>query len=64
MQPSGANTNYNRGVAPSIILNHQVTGTIISLLVGTLEVFGAEAVVIIIRILIGITCNGSGFHQC
>ena len=54
-----ANTNYSSGDAASIILN-QVTGTIISLLVGTLEVFGAEAVVIIANPN-GITCNGCAF---
>ena len=52
-----ANTNYNSGDAASIILN-QVTGSnISSLLEGTLEVFGAEAVVIIANPS-GITCNG------
>ena len=53
------NPDYNEGDAASIILN-QVTGTIISLLVGTLEVFGAEAVVIIANPN-GISCNGCAF---
>ena len=50
------NPNYNDGDAASIILA-QVTGTEISLLVGTLEVVGAEAVVIIANPN-GIGCNG------
>ena len=40
------NPNYNDGDAASIILA-QVSGTDISLLLGTFEVVGAEAVVII-----------------
>ena len=53
-----ANTNYNSGDAASIILA-QVSETN-SLLFGTLEVVGAEAVVIIANPN-GITCNGCGF---
>ena len=54
-----ANTNYNSGDAASLILA-QVTGNDISLLEGTLEVFGAEAGVIIANPS-GITCNGCSF---
>ena len=53
------NPNYNDGDAASIILA-QVTGTDISLLVGTLEVVGAEAVVIIANPN-GISCNACSF---
>ena len=53
-----ANPNYNSGDAASIILA-QVSETN-SLLFGTLEVVGAEAVVIIANPN-GITCNGCGF---
>ena len=53
-----ANTNYNSGDAASIILA-QVSETN-SLLFGTLEVVGAEAVVIIANPN-GITCNGCAF---
>ena len=51
-----ANTNYNSGDAASLILA-QITGNDISLLEGALEVFGAEAGVIIANPS-GITCNG------
>ena len=54
-----ANTNYNSGDAASIILA-QITGNDISLLEGALEVFGAEAGVIIANPS-GITCNGCSF---
>ena len=54
-----ANTNYNSGDAASLILA-QVTGNDISLLEGALEVFGAEAGVIIANPS-GITCNGCSF---
>ena len=54
-----ANTNYNSGDAASLILA-QITGNDISLLEGTLEVFGAEAGVIIANPS-GITCNGCSF---
>ena len=53
-----ANPNYNSGDAASIILA-QVSETN-SLLFGTLEVVGAEAVVIIANPN-GITCNGCAF---
>ena len=54
-----ANTNYNSGDAASLILA-QITGNDISLLEGALEVFGAEAGVIIANPS-GITCNGCSF---
>ena len=54
-----ANTNYNSGDAASLILT-QITGTNISLLFGTLEVVGAEAVVIIANPN-GLSCNGCSF---
>ena len=54
-----ANTNYNSGDAASLILA-QITGSDISLLEGALEVFGAEAGVIIANPS-GITCNGCSF---
>ena len=54
-----ANTNYISGDAASIILA-QITGNDISLLEGALEVFGAEAGVIIANPS-GITCNGCSF---
>ena len=54
-----ANTNYNSGDAASLILA-QVTGNDISLLFGALEVFGAEAGVIIANPS-GITCNACSF---
>ena len=54
-----ANTNYNSGDAASLILA-QITGNDISLLEGALEVFGAEAGVIIANPN-GITCNGCSF---
>ena len=54
-----ANPNYNSGDAASIILA-QVSGTDISLWGGTLEVFGAEAEVIIANPN-GLICNGCGF---
>ena len=53
------NPNYNEGDAASIILV-QVDGTDISLLVGTLEVFGAEAGLIIANPN-GISCNACAF---
>ena len=54
-----ANTNYNSGDAASLILA-QITGNDISLLEGALEVFGAEAGVIIANPS-GITCNACSF---
>ena len=54
-----ANPNISIGEAASIILA-QVTGTTPSLLVGALEVFGAEAVVIIANPN-GISCNACSF---
>ena len=54
-----ANTNYISGDAASLILA-QITGNDISLLEGALEVFGAEAGVIIANPS-GITCNGCSF---
>ena len=53
------NPNYNDGDAASIILA-QVSGTDISLLLGTFEVVGAEAVVIIANPN-GISCNACNF---
>ena len=54
-----ANPNIGIGEAASIILA-QVTGTNPSLLIGALEVFGAEAVVIIANPN-GISCNACSF---
>ena len=54
-----ANPNYNEGDAASIILV-QVDGTDISLLAGPLEVFGAEAGLIIANPN-GISCNACAF---
>ena len=53
------NNSDNEGDAASIILA-QVTGTDISLWIGTLEVVGAEAEVIIVNPN-GISCNGCSF---
>ena len=54
-----ANSNYSTGDVATLILA-QVTDNDISLLLGTLEVFGAEAGVIIANPN-GITCDGCGF---
>ena len=54
------NPNYDVGDAASIILAQVAGTTNISLLVGTLEVVGAEAAVIIANPN-GITCNGCSF---
>ena len=54
------NPNYNDGDAASIILAQVTSLTDISLLLGTLEVFGAEAVVIIANPN-GISCNACSF---
>ena len=55
-----ANPNYNDGNAASIILAQVTSATGISLLLGTLEVVGAEAVVIIANPN-GISCNACSF---